>query len=375
MIYFDNAATTIYKPKSVIDAVVSAINNSGNAGRGINSASLYASNNIYDCRNKLSNFFNLNKPNNIVFTNNSTEALNTVIKGILKSGDHVITSVLEHNSVLRPLYEMSEIGVDISYIDCDDYGNLYYDDIVKNIRDNTKMIVLTHSSNVIGNIVDIERVGKIAKDYDLLFVVDASQTAGVFDIDVKKMNIDVLCFTGHKSLLAMQGVGGMAINTDVYIKPLKSGGTGIKTFEKHQPLDLPTHLEAGTLNSHGIAGLSMAIDYINEIGLNCIREKEQELMKMFYIGVLKIDGIKIYGDFTNFNRAPIVSINVLDYDSGRISDYLYEEYGIVTRPKGHCAPLIHKRFNTVEQGMVRFSFCYKNTEKEIDKAIKALKNI
>ena len=375
MIYFDNAATTIYKPKSVIDAVVSAINNSGNAGRGINSASLYASNNIYDCRNKLSKFFNLDKPNNIVFTHNSTEALNTAIKGILKKGDHVITSVLEHNSVLRPLYEMSEIGVDISYIDCDDYGNLYYDDIVKNIRDNTKMIVLTHSSNVIGNIVDIERVGKIAKDYDLLFVVDASQTAGVFDIDVKKMNIDVLCFTGHKSLLAMQGVGGMAINTDVYIKPLKSGGTGIKTFDKHQPLDLPTHLEAGTLNSHGIAGLSMAIDYINEIGLNCIREKEQELMKMFYIGVSKIDGIKIYGDFKNFNRAPIVSINVLGYDSGRISDYLYEEYGIVTRPKGHCAPLIHKRFNTVEQGMVRFSFCYKNTEKEIDKAINALKNI
>ena len=375
MIYFDNAATTIYKPKSMIDAVIFAMNNSGNANRGINTFSMNANDIIFDCREKLKMMFNADSVDKIVFTNNSTESLNIVIKGILNNGDHVITSVLEHNSVLRPLYEMSNCGVDITFIDCDDFGNINHDDIKKSINKKTKMVIMTHSSNVLGNIVDIEKIGKICKENNLIFVVDASQTAGVFDIDVKKMNISLLCFTGHKNLLGPQGTGGIVINTDTYIRPLKSGGTGIKTFDKYQPKELPTHLEAGTLNSHGISGLSASIDYINSIGLSNIRFKKQQLLRRFYEGVNNIDKIKIYGDFKNFDRSAIISINISDYDSGKISDYLYEKYDIVTRPKGHCAPLVHKKFNTEFQGMVRFSFCYENTNKEIDSAINAIKEI
>lgn len=375
MIYFDNAATTINKPKEVIDAVSYAMMNFGNANRGLYEQSLKSSNVIYDTRIKLSKFFNSSDYRKVIFTSNSTEALNVAIKGILKKGDHVITTELEHNSVLRPLYEKETEGVEISYLKIDKYGNINYDDLKKLLKDNTKLVVTTHGSNVLGNLLNVKEIGNFCKNNNLIYIVDASQTAGEVEIDMTDMNIDILCFTGHKSLFGPQGTGGLILNREIDIKNMKSGGTGIKTFDKFQPKVFPTYLEAGTLNSHGICGINASIDYINKIGIKKIKEKNEMLTKYFYDKIRGIEGIKIYGDFTNFNRCPIVSINLLGYDSAKISDYLYEKYEIATRPQGHCAPLVHKSFKTEKQGMVRFSFSYNNNIYEIDTAVNALKNI
>lgn len=374
MIYFDNAATTLHKPQEVIDAVIKAMTSMGNAGRGNTSASMEASHIIFDTRENLAKLFNIKDSSRIAFTCNSTEALNIAIKGSLTTGDHVITTMLEHNSVLRPLYEMENKGVELSIIQADKLGNISYDEIKSLIKNNTKSIVCTHGSNLTGNLVDIEKIGKICKEHNLLFIVDASQTAGVFPIDVEKMNIDILCFTGHKSLLGPQGTGGIFVKEGIDVTPLKSGGTGILTYSKTQPLIMPTHLEAGTLNGHGIAGLNAGIEFINKIGMKKIREKEENLMWRFYNKVKELPHIKIYGDFSKKERCPIVTLNIDNYDSGDITEELLN-YGVATRAGGHCAPLMHEALGTIEQGAVRFSFGYFNTEEEVDEVIKIIKNI
>ena len=246
------------------------------------------------------------------------------------------------------------------------------EDFEKAIKENTKAIVCTHGSNLTGNKVDVERIGEIAQKHGLLFVVDASQTAGVFPIDVQKMHIDILCFTGHKGLLGPQGTGGMYVRKGVHVRPLLSGGTGVQTYSKTQPEEMPTALEAGTLNGHGIAGLDAAIGYLEETGIDTIRAKEQALMKRFYEGVKEIPGVKIYGDFSSMDRCAVVSLNIRDYDSGEVSDALLTDYGISTRSGGHCAPRMHEALGTVEQGAVRFSFSHYNTEEEVDTAIRAV---
>lgn len=374
MIYFDNAATTLHKPQEVIDAVIKAMTSMGNAGRGNTSASMEASHIIFDTRENLAKLFNIKDSSRIAFTCNSTEALNIAIKGSLTTGDHVITTMLEHNSVLRPLYEMENKGVELSIIQADKLGNISYDEIKSLIKNNTKSIVCTHGSNLTGNLVDIEKIGKICKEHNLLFIVDASQTAGVFPIDVEKMNIDILCFTGHKSLLGPQGTGGIFVKEGINVTPLKSGGTGILTYSKTQPSIMPTHLEAGTLNGHGIAGLNAGIEFINKIGMKKIREKEENLMWRFYNKVKELPHIKIYGDFSKKERCPIVTLNIDNYDSGDIAEELLN-YGVATRAGGHCAPLMHEALGTIEQGAVRFSFGYFNTEEEVDEVIKIIKNI
>lgn len=374
MIYFDNAATTLHKPQEVIDAVIKAMTSMGNAGRGNTSASMEASHIIFDTRENLAKLFNIKDSSRIAFTCNSTEALNIAIKGSLTTGDHVITTMLEHNSVLRPLYEMENKGVELSIIQADKLGNISYDEIQSLIKNNTKSIVCTHGSNLTGNLVDIEKIGKICKEHNLLFIVDASQTAGVFPIDVEKMNIDILCFTGHKSLLGPQGTGGIFVKEGIDVTPLKSGGTGILTYSKTQPLIMPTHLEAGTLNGHGIAGLNAGIEFINKIGMKKIREKEENLMWRFYNEVKELPHIKIYGDFSKKERCPIVTLNIDNYDSGDIAEELLN-YGVATRAGGHCAPLMHEALGTIKQGAVRFSFGYFNTEEEVDEVIKIIKNI
>lgn len=375
MIYFDNAATTMHKPEPVIHAVVQAMNSLGNAGRGAHEASLDASRNIYGVRERISEFFHGEDPSGIAFTSNSTESLNTAIKGILDPGDHVVTTVLEHNSVLRPLYEMQEKGVEVTILPCDGYGMVYPEEFAEAVRPNTKAFVCTHGSNLTGNVPDIRQIGKIARDRGLLFVVDASQTAGVFDIDVQKMNIDILCFTGHKGLLGPQGTGGMYVRTGVNVRPLKSGGSGVKTFEKKHPAQMPTALEAGTLNGHGLAGLGAAVDYLNQKGITSIRKKEQELMEKFYLGVRDIPGVKVYGDFRTMERCAIVTLNIRDYDSGEVGDALYMDYGIAARTGAHCAPLMHQSLGTAEQGAVRFSFSHFNTEEEIQRGIDAVREL
>jgi len=287
----------------------------------------------------------------------------------------VITTALEHNSVLRPLYELENHGVELTILPADSMGNIRCEDFEKEIRPNTKAIVTTHGSNLTGNLLDIQTIGSIASTHGLIYIVDASQTAGVFDIDVQQMHIDILCFTGHKGLLGPQGTGGIYVREGVEVRPLLSGGSGVQTYLRSHPPQMPTALEAGTLNGHGIAGLGAAVRYLQETGLSAIRAKEQELMWAFYTQVREIPGVTVYGDFTDFNRCAIVSLNVRDYDSGEVSDALSSEYGIATRPGAHCAPLMHKALGTVEQGAVRFSFSHYNTKEEINIAVSALREL
>lgn len=425
MIYFDNAATTKDKPKEVIEAVVYALQNFGNSSRGIYSESLSADRMIYDTRKQLAKLFHAGNARQVVFTKNSTESLNVAIQGLLESGDHVITSVMEHNSVLRPLNYFKKKGVTVSYLGVDERGVLQWSNLQDLILPNTRAVILTHASNVTGNINPIEEIGAICRERNILFIVDASQTAGAFEIDMERAKIDVLCFTGHKSLLAPQGVGGMCVGKDVYIRPLMSGGTGTHTYDEFQVDAMPTRLEAGTLNSHGIAGLHAALGYIashtecvsiereegisNEdfTGMDAVLKKDLRLdsifrdfghvlqdastagewrwnaltgkalrvAKYFYDAVMEIKGIRIYGDFTSWYRSPIISLNIGDLDSSYVSDVLSTEYQIATRPGAHCAPRMHRAMGTVNQGMVRFSFSHKNTYEEIDIAIMALKEI
>ena len=375
MIYFDNAATTLRKPDCVIEAVTEAMGSMGNSGRGVHDGALSASRTIYDTRAALAKLFGAEGPERIAFTANSTQALNMAIKGLLSPGDHVITTALEHNSVLRPLYELEDRGMELTILPADPLGNICYEDIEKEIRPNTKAIVTTHGSNLTGNLLDIEKIGSVARAHGLTYIVDASQTAGVFDIDVRRMNIDILCFTGHKGLLGPQGTGGLYVREGVELRPLLSGGSGVQTYLRSHPPQMPTALEAGTLNGHGIAGLGAAVKYLQETGLDTIRQKEQALMRAFYEAVRQIPGITVYGDFSSMDRCAIVSLNVRDYDSGEVSDALSESYGIATRPGAHCAPLMHRALGTVDQGAVRFSFSHFNTEEEIKIAVSALQEL
>ena len=375
MIYLDNAATTMRKPQKVIDAVVQAMSSMGNAGRGVNDASLSASRIIYDTRERICRMVGGTNPRQVVFTCNSTESLNMALRGLLNPGDHVITTMLEHNSVLRPLYDLESKGTKLTIIGCRERGTFDIEDMRKAITSETKMIVCTNGSNLTGNYVELKPIGELAHENGLLFVVDASQTAGVFPIDVEEMKIDVLCFTGHKGMLGPQGTGGMYVREGVSVRSLKAGGTGVQTYSKTQPAQMPTALEAGTLNGHGIAGLHAALEYLEEYGIDNIRAREQKLMWRFYEGVKDIENVTIYGDFTTKNRCAIVTLNIGDYDSSEVSDALLTEYSISTRSGGHCAPLMHEALGTVEQGAVRFSFSHYNTDEEVDTAIQAVREL
>ena len=374
-IYLDNAATTMKKPDCVIDAVVSAMRHMGNSGRGAHEASLDASRVIFETRERLSSMFHLGNPKQVAFTCNSTEALNTAIFGLFGPGDHIISTVMEHNSVLRPLYRLEKQGASVTFLPCDELGRLRTDLLSSALRPETKGVVCTHASNLTGNANDLEFIGKFCREHGLLFVVDASQTAGVLPIDMEKMNIDVLCFTGHKGLYGPQGTGGICVREGVAVAPLKSGGSGVQTYLKEHPHEMPTALEAGTLNGHGIAGLHAALGFLMETGTDAVHEKEVRLMRRFYDGIKDIPGVKIYGDFSTDHRAAVIAINIRDYDSSEVSDELSFTYGISTRPGAHCAPLMHESMGTVEQGMVRSSISWFNTEEEIDEAIRAVREI
>ncbi len=375
MIYLDHAATAMKGPDQVAEAVAAAMCSTGNSARGAHKASLDASRLIFDTRKKLCQFFHGENPSQIVFTMNATESLNIAIKGVLNPGDHVITTVLEHNSVLRPLYEMERRGVELTILSCDEKGRVDVRDFAGSIRRNTRAIFCTHASNLTGNIIDIQAVGEIAKAYGILFGVDASQTAGVIPIDVKAYGIDILCFTGHKSLLGPQGTGGMYVREGEKVRPLKSGGSGILTYQKEHPAQMPERLEAGTLNGHGIAGLNVALAYLQETGIETIRTFELKLMRQFYEGVRQIKGVTLYGDFETSLRCPIVALNLGDCDSSKVSDELYLEYEIAVRSGGHCAPLMHRALGTEKQGAVRFSFSHYNTAEEVERAIQAVREL
>ena len=375
LIYLDNAATTLHKPPQVAEAVKNAILTVGNAARGAHGASMQASRMVFETRQKLARLLGCPRADHVVFTANSTMALNIAIQGILSPEDHAISTDLEHNSVLRPLYALQEQGMGLDFVRADRQGNIRYEDFVPLFRPNTKAVVCTHASNLTGNMLDIARIADIAHAHGALLIVDASQTAGTVPIDMTALGVDVLCFTGHKGLMGPQGTGGLCIRPGVDIRPLLRGGSGVHSFDRHHPEAYPTRLEAGTLNSHGIAGLDAAADYLLEVGVEAIHRKEQTLMRRFYEGVRHIDGVTVYGDFSPSQRAAIVALNIRNYDSAEISDVLSADYGIATRPGAHCAPRMHEALGTVQQGAIRFSFSAFNTEKEIDAAIAAVKEL
>ena len=373
MIYLDNAATTLRKPPCVIDAVVRAMTTLGNSGRSAHEESLAASRIIYDAREAVAALFGCPRADHVAFAANSTEALNIAIGGLFLPGDHVISTDCEHNSVLRPLYRLE--GVDVSFVPADRLGRVRYTDFAALIRPNTRAIVCTHASNLTGNLLDIGRIGRLAHERGLLFVVDASQTAGAAEIDMERQHIDVLCFTGHKSLMGPQGTGGLCVHPGVEIRPFKVGGTGVQTYLPQQPPEYPTRLEAGTLNGHGIAGLLAAIGYIRSVGRETIRSHELALARRFYEGAADTPGVTVYGDFSSWNRAPIVTLNIRGYDSSQVSDVLAQDYAVATRAGAHCAPRLHRALGTVERGAVRFSFGWMNTEEEADAALAAVREI
>ena len=375
MIYLDNAATTLRKPPEVVDAVVRAMTSFGNCARGTHEGALAAARTIYDARCKAAALFGCPRADHVAFTANSTEALNIAINGLIRAGDHVISTDLEHNSVLRPLYRLrDERGVSLDFVPADRQGRIDYADFERLLRPNTRAIVCTHASNLTGNAVDLARVGGLAREHGVLFLVDASQSAGVLPIDMERMHIDALCFTGHKSLMGPQGTGGLCLRGSLDILPWKVGGTGVQTYSERQPEQLPVRLEAGTLNGHGIAGLSAALDFVMQTGIDAIRAHETALMRRFYEGVRALPNVTVYGDFTH-ERTAVVALNIAGCGSGEIADALSEDYGIATRPGAHCAPRLHRALGTEEQGAVRFSFGWYNTEEETDAAIRAVEEL
>jgi cysteine desulfurase family protein len=378
MIYMDNAATTLNKPIGVGEAMIEALHTVGNPGRGAHKCTLDASRIVYDTRVKLANFFNIKNPSRIAFTCNATEGLNIAINGILEHGDHVISTVCEHNSVLRPLYLMEKHGIGIDFVSADKTGILNYEDFQRLIKSNTKAIVINHASNLTGNITDLERISRFTMEKNILLVVDAAQTAGIVPIDVEKLGIDILVFTGHKGLLGPQGTGGIYVREGIDIRPLKVGGSGTHSYLKEHPNEMPTALEAGTLNTHGIAGLGAALSYIRSEGIDNIRNKEMALVKQFLEGIsdlIKSGIIKVYGNPDLDKRIGIVSLNIGEYDSAQVGDWLWEDYDICVRCGAHCAPKMHETLGTVNQGAVRFSFSHFNTSEEVEKAVYALHDL
>lgn len=375
MIYLDSSATSFLKPPQVAEAVFRSFNTIGNAGRGAHAPTLNASRLIYDTREKLAALFGTPDPSRIAFTCNATEALNIAIHGAIHPGEHVITTACEHNSVLRPLYLKEKEGTELTIIPADKKGRIRYDLLESSVKSNTSAIVLTHASNLSGNVTDLAFVSNFAKKHGLLLIVDASQTAGSLPINVVKMGIDILCFTGHKGLFGPQGTGGLYVREGLTLSPLKSGGSGIHSFDRQHPTDMPTALEAGTLNGHGIAGLNAGLDYILSTGVKNIHAKEISLSRRFVNGISDISDLKLYGDIDAPLRTPIISLNIGNMSSASISDILWEDYEICVRAGAHCAPLMHKTFGTEKQGAVRFSFSCFNTEAEIDTAIRAMHEI
>lgn len=372
MIYLDNAATTRAKPPAVAQAVLEALSSYGNCGRGGHEGALSAARTIYRTREKLAALLGCPRADHVCFTQNSTQALNIAISGLLGPGDHILSTDLEHNSVLRPLYRLREAGAAVEFVPADERGQLDYGAFRRLLRPETRAVVCTHASNLTGDTVDVEWVGRFTREHGLLFILDASQTAGVLPIDMTALGADAVCFTGHKSLLGPQGTGGLCLREGLEVRPFAVGGTGVQSYSETQPAEYPTRLEAGTLNGHGLAGLGAALDFLAETGPEAIHAHEDALARRFYGAVRDLPGVTVYGDFSAPVRAPIVTLNIGDWDSAQVSDELAERFDIATRPGAHCAPRLHRALGTEEQGAVRFSWSYFNTEAETDAAAAAV---
>lgn len=372
MIYLDNAATSFPKPSKVYEEVINCMKNyCANPGRGSHNMAIKSAMKIMEGRNLLSEIFNIKNPLNIVFTSNATEALNIAIKGVLKKGDHVISTVIEHNSVLRPLNSLARLGVEVTLISSDKAGFVNILDIKEEIKLNTKAIIVNHASNVLGSIQDIYSIGKIAKRYGIIFIVDASQSAGTINIDVEKDNIDLLAFSGHKGLLGPQGTGGLYIREGLKLKVLKEGGTGSSSNSMTQPDELPDRFESGTLNTPGIAGLCAGLSFIRKIGIDNIYKEEMKFMEQLMFELKSLPFIKIYGSTSLKNRTAVLSFNIEGIDASIVGEELNKS-AIAVRTGYHCAALIHKIIGTEYMGTVRISPGCFNTHKDIDDLIKSI---
>jgi cysteine desulfurase family protein len=379
VIYLDNAASSWPKPPEVKRAMVKFIEEVGaNPGRSGHLLSIEAARIIYEAREALSTLFHVKDPSRIIFTLNATESVNLALKGLLRSGDHVITSSMEHNSVMRPLRYLEKKGVDLTIIPCSGEGSLDPKMVERGIQSNTKMVVINHASNVTGTLLPIREVGRIARERDLLFLVDAAQTAGTYPIDMGKEEIDLLAFTGHKSLYGPQGTGGLVIGERVNGKemiPLKQGGTGSRSEFEEQPDFLPDRFESGTPNGVGIAGLLAGIQFVLEKGLEPIRQYEKGLIEKLIEGLREIPGVELYGSKIGEDRIATLSFNIEYLSPSEVSFCLEKEFGILCRPGLHCAPLAHKTIGTFPTGTVRFSLSYFNNEDEVDQTLHAVHNL
>ena len=378
MIYFNNAATTWPKPDSVYTAADNFFRNSGmNPGRSGSMEKIDAVQLIYEIREKVADFFSIKNSAHLVFNSGATESLNTVIKGVLKKGDHVIASKVEHNSVIRPLERLIiEREIEVDYIDFDQKSaEVDYKELKSKIKDNTKLIVISHASNVLGTVNNLEKIGEIAAAENILFLVDAAQSAGVIPIDVDQMKIDFLAVPGHKSLFGPPGIGALYVRDMETLLPLKEGGTGTNSLKTLQPKIMPDYLEAGTLNTVGIIGLGAGLDFILNQGLKNIHQKEMKLLKKIIDGLTSFPKIKVYGKQDSENRTAVTAFNLDGYSSNQLAFKMQNEYDIQLRGGLHCAPLLHKFLGTDNQGMLRISPGYFNTEAEVNEFLNILESL
>lgn len=375
IIYLDNAATSLPKPPEVVEAVSEALLRAGNPGRSGHSLSFESMRDIFETREVIAELIHCGESKRIILTANATAALNLAIKGLLRENDHVITTVMEHNSVLRPLASLGDSGVEITYVEADPWGNIDPLDIKRSFKENTKLVIMVHASNVTGAVYDVADVGRECKKRGIPFLVDASQTAGVVDIDVPAMNIDLLAASGHKALLGPQGTGFLYVGETVDVKPLIEGGTGSRSEIDSQPAFLPDRLEAGTPNSPGLAGLRRGVEYVQKRGVEKILAHEMELLDLFFRGVKGLDRVRIYGSVEQGLRVGILLINIEGMDPGELSMQLDEDHGILVRSGLHCAPFAHRALGTFPEGGVRISFSAMNTPEEAEKAVRAVREI
>lgn len=379
--YLDNAATTFPKPPEVAEAVTAYITGLGsNINRGCYGSAYEAENMVYETRELLCRLFRGPDCKNVIFTKNVTESLNVLLKGLLQPGDHVLVSSMEHNAVMRPLVQMEKTGVSFSRIPCSKTGELQLDAMEGLVQPNTRAVVLTHASNVCGTVLPLEQVGAFCKEHGLLFIADTAQTAGVLDLDMEKMSMDALAFTGHKGLLGPQGIGGFVIRDELAerIEPLLSGGTGSVSHTEEVPTFLPDRFEPGTLNLPGIAGLRAGLLWLERTGIANVRAHEAALTARFLekLAPLEAEGlIRIIGRRDTEHRTGVVSIQTVDLDQATAAFELDSQYGIQTRVGLHCAPSAHKTLGTYPTGTIRFSFGWRNTAEDVDAAVAALEEI
>lgn len=372
--YFDNAATSLHKPDSVKEKLIEileaeAYGNPSRSGHLLSQNTMMA---IYESKKSLAKLCHIENPSDILFTENATFALNFAILGLIEKSDHVITTTTEHNSVLRPLYQS---GASLSFLDFDENYDLKYGELDSLLRENTKYLVVNSASNLLANINDLDRLYDFAIENNLIMIVDLAQILGLVDIDMSKYKNSLFAFTGHKSLYGLSGTGGLIKNGDFTFKQIISGGSGINSFDKSMPDSFPQIYEPGTPNFLGQIALKAGIDFIIDLGIDNINEKALKLAKRFYKGIEDINNIKFYSKNSDNLKSPIVSFNIGNISSDEIALALDEDYDIQVRPGAHCAPLIHKHFGTQNQGIVRFSFSYFNTDEEVDEAIRAVREI